>query len=86
MYSYSYLPLINKPTRITKKTATLIDNIFTNDLQLGMNTLNGILLSNIFDAKASINSFCMACETNLLYFFSNQRLIFESSNALYLNN
>ena len=28
MYSNSYLPLINKPTRVTATTATLIDNIF----------------------------------------------------------
>ena len=25
MYSYSFLPLINRPTRVTRSTATLID-------------------------------------------------------------
>ena len=30
MYSFSYLPLITKPTRVTKSSATLIDNIFSN--------------------------------------------------------
>ena len=49
MYSCSFLPLNNKPTRVVKKTATLIDNIFTNDLQMDVNTLNGILLANISD-------------------------------------
>ena len=31
MYSYGMLPLINKPTRVTENSATLIDNIFTNN-------------------------------------------------------
>lgn len=29
--SSGYMPLITKPTRITKTTAILIDNIFTNN-------------------------------------------------------
>lgn len=32
MYSYSMFPLIIKPARVTNTTATLIDNIFCNDL------------------------------------------------------
>ena len=28
MYSYSFFPIITKPTRVTGNTATLIDNIF----------------------------------------------------------
>ena len=31
IYSYSILPTIYKPTRITETTATIIDNILTND-------------------------------------------------------
>ena len=46
--SSSYTPLITKPTRITKSTATLIDNIFTNNLSK-MEHLNGILLNDISD-------------------------------------
>ena len=49
MYSCSFLPLIHKPTRVTNQTATLIDNIFTNDMQLNDSILNGILLTNISD-------------------------------------
>ena len=33
LYSYGLHPLIIKPTRITKESATIIDNIFTNELQ-----------------------------------------------------
>ena len=38
MTSNSLYPLISKPTRITSSTATLIDNIFTNNLELNMNS------------------------------------------------
>ena len=44
MYSLSLYPLIDKPTRVTKDTATLIDNIYTN-----RRTTNGILISDIID-------------------------------------
>ena len=46
--SSGYTPLISKPTRITKSTATLIDNIFTNNLSKTEH-LNGILLNDISD-------------------------------------
>ena len=32
LFSYSYFPVINRPTRVTCKSATLIDNVFTNDI------------------------------------------------------
>ena len=32
MFSSTFYPLISKPTRITNISATLIDNIFVNDL------------------------------------------------------
>ena len=38
MTSNSLYPLISKPTRMTSSTATLIDNIFTNNLELHMNS------------------------------------------------
>ena len=34
MYSFGHYPIITKPSRITDVTATLTDNIFTNELQL----------------------------------------------------
>jgi hypothetical protein len=48
LYSYSLFPLITKPTRITHNTATLIDNIFLNDISL-VNTISGILFTEISD-------------------------------------
>ena len=47
MYSMSYYPLISKPTRITGHSATLIDNIFTNNMV--NNTISGMLITDITD-------------------------------------
>lgn len=47
MISSSFYPLINKPTRITNTSATLIDNIFTNNITDKM--LTGIMYTDISD-------------------------------------
>ena len=46
--SSGYIPLITRPTRITKSTATLIDNIFTNNLS-HTEHLSGIMVNDISD-------------------------------------
>lgn len=48
MYSNCLFPLINKPTRICQSSATLIDNIFTNNIY-DDNVLNGLLFTDISD-------------------------------------
>ena len=47
MYSNMCFPLINRPTRITSNTATLIDNIFTNNLDTY--SFSGLLFTDISD-------------------------------------
>lgn len=47
LYSLSLFPTITKPTRITGNGATLIDNIFTNNIE--SNSLSGILINDISD-------------------------------------
>ena len=47
MTSNSLYTLISKPIRITSSTVTLIDNIFTNNLELNMNS--GILYTDLSD-------------------------------------
>ena len=49
MYANSLIPVINRPTRVTKDTCTLIDNIFTNDYDIIDNHFYGILQANISD-------------------------------------
>ena len=47
MYSFSFFPLITKPTRVTTRSSTCIDNIFTNVLDKPI--LPGILYSDLSD-------------------------------------
>ena len=47
MFNLGLFPLINKPSRVTESTTTLIDNIFTNDL-VAFN-LSGLLVNDISD-------------------------------------
>ena len=48
-YSYSFMPLINRPTRISATSATIIDNIFTNNHTDLVNSYHGILITDISD-------------------------------------
>ena len=45
MYSYSFLPLITRPTRFTSTSATLIANIMTNVFNDSI--VSGILISDV---------------------------------------
>ena len=49
MYSNSFLPAITKPTRVTAKSATLIDNIFSTNIIENEHVFNGILYTDITD-------------------------------------
>ena len=49
LYCNEFLPLISRPTRITSTSATLIDNIFTNNHDDLNCSLNGILVADISD-------------------------------------
>ena len=47
-YAYSFLPMISKPTRITDKSMTLIDNIYSN-YDDNVCTFSGIMVTDISD-------------------------------------
>ena len=49
MLSNSLIPAITKPTRVTQKTCSLIDNIFVNNFSDGSNSLSGILYCDVSD-------------------------------------
>ena len=49
MFSHSFFPTISKPTRVTDKSATLIDNIFFNNYVQNSRSLAGILDTDISD-------------------------------------
>ena len=48
LISYGFLPLIDKPSRITNSTSTLIDNIFSNNVHK-CSFENGLIYSYISD-------------------------------------
>ena len=48
MFSYEYIPLINKPTRVTGQTASLIDNIYCNHVPSEL-TLSGLFYTDVSD-------------------------------------
>ena len=52
IYAYNVFPLITKPTRVTKTTATLIDHILTNNIDIASDHLQGILCTDISDHHA----------------------------------
>lgn len=47
MYAYSFIPMINKPTRVKNTSATLIDNIWVNEVN--DQCMNGIFYTDITD-------------------------------------
>ena len=46
LFLHAFIPLFPNPTRLTSFSATLIDNIFTNNLS--PNCLDGIVLNDLF--------------------------------------
>ena len=49
IFSYAFVPLINRPTRVSKHSATLIDNILTNKHNALVQCCHGILVTDISD-------------------------------------
>ena len=63
MYSNTFFPLITRPTRITSYSATLIDNIFTNNIKTLSSS--GLLFTDISDHLPIFGHFCdQFVETN----------------------
>ena len=52
LYSYNVFPLITKPTRVTRESATLIDHVLTNNFDMISKHVQGILCTSISDHYA----------------------------------
>ena len=61
--SFVLLPYILQPTRITERSATLIDNIFANTY--AMNAISGNLVSKISDNRSSSIPDCRQSQSKL---------------------
>ena len=68
MYSYSLFPCVTKPTHVTSKTASLIDNIFCNNIvdNQDVGLFTGILYTDISDhfPKESLELFSNLLQNN----------------------
>ena len=51
-YSYNVFPLITKPTRVTRESASLIDHVLTNNFDINSKHVQGILCTSISDLYA----------------------------------
>lgn len=89
LFSHMFYPLINRPTRITAHSATLIDNIFTNHLT---QTLLSVILINdasdhlpvlAFILNETIPSQC--CEKTVVRDFSENNIINFRTHLTHLN-
>ena len=49
LFSYGFLPLISRPTRVTTSSATLINNIFTNICNHSPASSQGVLVTGVSD-------------------------------------
>ena len=49
MLEHGMIPTISKPTRVTKNSATLIDNIFTNIVKNSSSVFSGLLYTDLTD-------------------------------------
>ena len=49
LLEFGIIPTISKPTRVTKNSATLIDNIFTNMVKTSSSVFTGVLYTDITD-------------------------------------
>ena len=60
MFQYSMIPTINKPTCVTRNTATAIDHIITNTVIIGTRHRSGIIkidISGHFPIVFALNTF-----------------------------
>ena len=64
IYSYSLMPTIYKPTRITESTATIIDNILTNTENIIKSSILVTDISDHFPTTLSTNTECATTSVN----------------------
>ena len=83
LYSHATLPLINRPTRIYQNSATLIDNIFTNNINTIEKDQQGIVVTDNIPVfyvnschKQLITNDLYICRWNYCY---DNKLVFQQA-------
>ena len=85
LFSHGFIPLINRPTRITEQTATIIDNIYTNNLNVNDQNLQGILSPNVSDHEAVFHLIDLKLNKKSSDMTHLIRRMNDKSYALYIN-
>ena len=92
LYCNEFLPLISRPTRITSTSATLIDNIFTNNHDDLNCSLNGILVADISDHFPIVHINCsfsveetVSCLVTRVYNERNKQKFLQAISAVDCN-
>ena len=84
MYANYFIPLINRPTRITIESSTLIDNIFSNNYNVNDRKVNGILKTDITDHYIIIHILSLKVEIScndehkIVRIINSSRIYWES--------
>ena len=73
----SFFPQITLPTRIQNESYTLIDNIFTNDIEKSIKSKSGILINDISDHKI-----IFTFQENLSYIEKTEKYIYILKNMM----
>ena len=89
LFSYSLIPLINRPTRITKSTATLINDVFTDNFVNMESSVQAIMVTDITDHFLIIHidwkneqAYSEATLVRRLYSHRNKQSFFTELTAL----
>ena len=85
LLSLSLIPLINRPTRISNAKASLIDNIFTNNVSHDL-FLNGILKSDISDHFPVFHICCDQTVCNTKGKLIQKRLMNAKNQNIFYNS
>ena len=84
LFSHCFLPLINRPTRITSHSASLIDNIFRNNLT--SDSKSGILFTDISDHLPIFTLLCQTeANTSSQNIILNKRLVNAKTKENFTN-
>ena len=84
LFSYSFFPLITKPSRITSASATLIDNIFTNNSIQKMHLNTGLVINDTSDHLPIFCIYNLKCHSKIKK--SYKRRLINSSTLLLLKH
>ena len=59
IYANGFIPLINRPTHVTSQSATIIDHLYTNNVNVSNTMFQGILVIDITNYYPIFHMCCL---------------------------